>query len=57
MRIFKEIMASINRVISLFGFGFAIGDLFTGDYKRAAWVLFVVSILFMVGYFAERWSD
>lgn len=56
MKIFKEIMAVLCRPFGTFGFGWAVGDLFAGDYKGAAWVLFVVSILFIVGYFTERWS-
>lgn len=57
MKIFKEVMAILCRHFATFGFGWATADLFTGDYKNAAWVLFVVSIVFGVGYFAERWSD
>lgn len=56
MKVFKEIMAALCRPFGTFGFGWAIGELLTGDYKSAAWVLFVVSILFIVGYFAERLS-
>ena len=56
MEVFKKIMSVINRVFSPFCLGFAMHDLFTGDYKNAAWVLFVVSIFFMVGYYAERLS-
>ena len=57
MKIFKEVIGVINRTISTFCFGYAIADLFTGDYKTASWMLFIVSILFMVGYFTERWSN
>ena len=56
MYIFKEVISIINRTIGTFCFGFAMRDLFTGKYKNAAWILFVVSVLFMVGYFAEQWS-
>lgn len=56
MEVFKKIMSVINSMFSPFCLGSAISDLFTGDYKNAAWLLFVVSILFMVGYFAERLS-
>lgn len=55
MKIFKEIMAIMFR-FGIFGFGWAMADLFTGDYKAAAWVLFVVSIMFIVGYLTERLS-
>ncbi len=57
MIVFKEVMAILCRYFATFGFGWAMADLFTGDYKSAAWVLFVVSIVFGVGYFAERWSN
>ena len=56
MKIFKEIMAVLCRHPAAFGFGWATADLLTGDYKNAAWVLFVVSILYGVGYFTERFS-
>jgi len=56
MKIFKEIMAILCNPIGTFCIGFSTYDLFTGDYKNAAWLLFVVSILFLVGYFAERLS-
>lgn len=56
MKIFKEIIGILNRSISIFGFGVGIAGLFDGEYELASWVLFCVSILFMVGYFAERWS-
>ena len=56
MKKFKEIIGVINRTVGSFLFGYATYDLFTGDYQNAAWPLFIVSILFMVGYFAERCS-
>lgn len=56
MKIFKEVMAILCNPIGTFCLGFAMRNLFTGDYKVAAWLLFVVSALFMVGYFAERFS-
>ena len=57
MKVFKEIIGIINRTIGMFCFGWAIPDIFMGDYKVAAWLLFVVSILFIVGYLTERWSN
>lgn len=54
---FKDIMAIVNRTVATFSFGFGIVRLFIGDYELAAWSLFGVSILYMVGYFAERWSN
>lgn len=56
MKIFKEVIGVINRTVSTFCLGYASYDLFTGDYKTASWMLFITSILFMVGYFTERWS-
>ena len=56
MEIFKEVIGIINHTIGTLCFGYAIADLFTGDYKTASWMLFIVSILFVVGYFTERWS-
>lgn len=56
MKIFKEIIGILNRSISTFGFGVGIAGLLDGEYELASWTLFGVSILFMVGYFAERWS-
>ena len=57
MKIFKDVMAILCRHFATFGLGWSTADLLTGDYKSAAWVLFVVSIMFMVGYFAERWTN
>ena len=55
---FKEIIGIIVRTIGSFGLGFGASRMFfNGDYKTALWVLFVTSILFMVGYFVERWSN
>lgn len=57
MKIFKEVMAILCNPFGTFCFGYATYDLFTGNYKVAAWMLFVASILFFVGYFAERFSN
>ena len=54
MKIFKKVMWSINSGVNAFLFGFAIHNLFIGDYKEAAWMLFVVSIFLMIGYYAEQ---
>ena len=56
MKVFKNILNVICR-FGTFCFGWAIADLFTGDYKSAAWILFAVSIIFMVGWFTERTID
>lgn len=57
MKIFKEVIGIINRTIGAFAFGFGTVRVFTEDYKTASWVLLIVSILFIIGYFVERWSD
>lgn len=57
MNAFKKTMEIMNRTFGAFGFGFGASNLFRGNYKVAAFSLLIVSILFMVGYFAERWSD
>ena len=57
MKKFEKIMISINRTACPFGFGFATYNLFTGDYKSAAWVLFVVATLFMVERMARLCSE
>ena len=56
MKIFKEVMAILCNPIGTFLLGFATYDLFTGDYKTAAWVLFATSIVFLVGYSVEYLS-
>ena len=56
IKMFKEFIGIINRTIGCFCFGFAIPKLFIGDYRIASWNLLVVSILFIVGYYTERWS-
>ena len=57
MYIFKETMGVINRTFGSFGFGFGISHILNGNYKIASFALLIVSILFIVGYFTERWSD
>ena len=56
MRFLKEIFANFY-TIGTFGLGWGIGELATKDYKTAAWVLFAVSIFFMIGYFVERFAE
>ena len=57
MKIFKEVMWFMCRYFAVFGFGWSVADLLKCDYKGAAWGLLIVSIVFGVGYFTERWSD
>ena len=57
MTILKKIMYVMNRTIATCSFGFAISQLLNGRYQLAAWFLFGVSILFMIGYFTEVWSE
>lgn len=53
---FKETMSIMNKTFGAYGFGYGSSNLFRGNYKVAAFSLFITSILFMIGYFAERWS-
>lgn len=57
MKIFKEVIGVINRTIGSFALGFGAVRVFTEDYKTASWILLIVSILFIIGYFIERWSN
>ena len=57
MKIFKKIMYVVNRTLATYCFGFSIAQLLNGRYQLAAWFLFGVSILFMIGYFTEVWSN
>jgi hypothetical protein len=45
MQTFKEAIFILCRPFGIFGFGLAISNLFAEDYKTAAWILFVVSII------------
>ena len=56
MKTFKKILGTVNMTITTFCFGSGIAQLFDGNYQTASWCLFGVSILFMIGYFAERCS-
>lgn len=56
MKIFKKIIGIVNRTIATCSFGFSIPQLLNGRYQLAAWFLFGVSVLFMIGYFTEKWS-
>ena len=57
MNIFKEVIYIVNSTIVTFGFGCGVAQLLSKDYQIASWVLFGVSILFIVGYFTERCSQ
>ena len=56
MKIFKDVLSVINSVLGGALFGNAIGQTFMENYKTAITNLFIVSILFIVGYCAERFS-
>lgn len=57
MRIFKDIMNIVNTTLSAGMFGAAITQTFIGNYKTSTILLFIVASLFIVSYFAERFSD
>lgn len=56
MKVFKAVMYVVNRTIATCSFGYSIAQLLNGRYQLAAWFLFGVSVLFMIGYFTEKWS-
>lgn len=56
MKIFKEVIYSVNRFLSLFLLGNAITQAILQDYQTSTYLLFIVATLFGVGYFAEKWS-
>lgn len=56
MKTFKKVIYVTNRTIGVYGFGFGVAQLLNGRYQLAAWFLFGVSILFMIGYFTEVFS-
>lgn len=56
MKIFKDIVYVINKTIGMFGLGCGAARMFDGDYELASWILFIVLIFFVIGYFTERWS-
>lgn len=56
MKIFKDIMCQVNTTFTAAIFGSAIFRTFIGDYKTATILLYIVAVLFIVGYFVERFS-
>ena len=56
MENFKDIMGVVNTKFSSALFGAGSVQMLTGNFKMATYMLFVVSILYIVGYFTERWS-
>ncbi len=56
MKIFKEVMGVVNITFNSALFGASSVQMLCGNFKIATYMLFVVSILYMIGYFAERWS-
>jgi hypothetical protein len=57
MKNFKEVFNVVIRPIGILCFGGGIGNLIVGDYKLSSISLLITSILFIIGYFAERWGD
>ncbi len=57
MNKFRDILNAINITLGAGFFGAGATRLFVGDYKTAAWSLFIVAILFIIGYFVERFND
>jgi len=57
MKTFRKVIGAINRTFGAFAFGHGIVRMFAKDYEAASWALLIVSILFIIGYYAERWED
>lgn len=57
MKIFKQIIYNVNKTFGCLFFGMATSKLFfIKDYKTASYMMFIVAILFIAGYFTEKWS-
>lgn len=56
MKIFKEVLNKINITFGAILLGQAICQTIQGNYKVATIELFVVTGLYIVGYFVERFS-
>lgn len=58
MKIFKETIYSINKTFSAFIFGMGVHRIFFAkDYKAASYLFLIVAILFMTGYYTERYGE
>ena len=57
IEMFKDVMNFINIAFGGGFFGASISRVYHRDYKSATYLLLAVSILFMIGYFTERWSS
>jgi hypothetical protein len=55
MNVFRKIINGVNRTLGACAFGHGAARMFCGQYEIAAYCLFAVSILFIVGYYTERW--
>lgn len=56
MKIFKDVMCIVNATLGSALFGNAIGQAFSENYKTATILLLIAAMLFIVGYFVERFS-
>lgn len=56
MKIFKNALCTINTTFGAVLLGHAIGSTIIGDYKVSTILLFIVTGLFTVSYFVERFS-
>lgn len=56
MKIFKDVMCIINATLGSALFGNAVGQTFSENYKAATILLLIATVLFIVGYFVERFS-
>lgn len=57
MKKFKRVIYYINRTFGLFLFGGSFAQIILKNYQVATYILLIVSSLFVVGYFIEKWSE
>lgn len=56
MEKFKDILVHTNIIFSAVVFGAGFIPLFVGDFKSAAYLFLITTIMYGVGYFTERWN-
>ena len=58
MKTFKNIIEIINATFGNIFFGMSITELFLEkDYRTASYMIFIVAVLFVVGYYVEKIID
>lgn len=57
MKTFRKVIEAINSTLGTCALGYGIARMFEKDYEGASWALLIVSILLIIGYYAERLED